>query len=130
MLRMKLSALGKKANDIILKLFRRNFDPNHKKNFDLKSASYRAWNGKTNHLTLFHVCYLNISSAMPLEAVLQIRIHRIHMFFGPPGSGSTSQRYGSGYGSCSGSGSFYRHAKLVRKTLIPTILRLFLTFYL
>jgi hypothetical protein len=40
--------------------------------------------------------------------------------FGPPGSGSTSQRYGSG--SCSGSGSFYHHAKIVRKTLIPPIL--------
>jgi hypothetical protein len=36
--------------------------------------------------------------------------------FGPPGSGSTSQRYGSG------SGSFNQHAKIVRKTLIPTIL--------
>jgi hypothetical protein len=34
--------------------------------------------------------------------------------FGPPGSGSTSQRYGSG--------SFYNHAKIVRKALIPTIL--------
>ncbi len=46
--------------------------------------------------------------------------------FGPPGSGSgsTSQRYGSG------SGSFYHHAKIVRKTLIPTVLRLFLNFYL
>ncbi len=33
--------------------------------------------------------------------------------FGPPGSGSTSQRYGSG----SRSGSFYQHAKIVRKTL-------------
>jgi hypothetical protein len=32
--------------------------------------------------------------------------------FGPPGSGSTNQRYGS----------FYHHAKIVRKTLIPTIL--------
>jgi hypothetical protein len=46
--------------------------------------------------------------------------------FGPSrsGSGSTSQRYGSGPGSCSGygSGSFYHHAKIVRKTLIPTIL--------
>jgi hypothetical protein len=47
--------------------------------------------------------------------------------FGPPGSGSgsTSQRYGSGSGSCSESGSFYLHAKIVRKkkkTLIPTIL--------
>jgi hypothetical protein len=36
--------------------------------------------------------------------------------FGPPGSGSTSQMYGSG------SGSFYHHAKKVRKTLIPTFL--------
>ncbi len=46
--------------------------------------------------------------------------------FGPPGSGfgSISQRYGSG------SGSFYHRAKIVRKTLIPTILWLFLTFYL
>jgi hypothetical protein len=31
--------------------------------------------------------------------------------FGPPGSGSTSQRYGSG--------SFHHHAKIVRKTLKP-----------
>jgi|LakMenE18May11ns_1017448.scaffolds.fasta_scaffold9381435_1 hypothetical protein len=38
--------------------------------------------------------------------------------FAPPGSGSgsTSQRYGPG------SGSFYYHAKIVRKTLIPTFL--------
>jgi hypothetical protein len=35
---------------------------------------------------------------------------------GPPGSGSISQRYGSG------SGSFYHQATIVRKTLIPTIL--------
>jgi hypothetical protein len=35
--------------------------------------------------------------------------------FGPPGSGSTSQRYGSG--SCSGSGSFYHHAIIVKKNL-------------
>jgi hypothetical protein len=34
--------------------------------------------------------------------------------FGPPGSGSISQRYGSGYGS------FYHQTKIVRKTLIPT----------
>ncbi len=44
--------------------------------------------------------------------------------FGPPGPGFTSPRYGSG------SGSFYRHAKIVRKTLIYTILWLFLTCYL
>ncbi len=37
--------------------------------------------------------------------------------FGPPGSGSVSTRYGSG--------SFYQQAKLVRKTLIPTVLWIF-----
>jgi hypothetical protein len=44
--------------------------------------------------------------------------------FGPPGyrSRSITQRYGSG--------SFYNHAKIVRKMLIPTILVLFETFYL
>jgi hypothetical protein len=42
--------------------------------------------------------------------------------FGPPGSGSTSQRYGSGSCYGSGSGSFYHHAKIVRKTLTPAIL--------
>ncbi len=50
--------------------------------------------------------------------------------FGPPGSGSTSQRFGSGSCSGSGSGSFFHHAKIVKKTLIPTILWLFFTFYL
>ncbi len=39
--------------------------------------------------------------------------HDPHVF-GHPGSGSTSQRYGSG--------SFYYQAKIVRKTLIPTVL--------
>jgi hypothetical protein len=43
--------------------------------------------------------------------------------FRPPGSGSTSQIYGSG----SGSGSFYHHAKIVRKTLIPRYY--FVTFF-
>jgi hypothetical protein len=42
--------------------------------------------------------------------------------FGPPGSGSISQRYGSG------SGSFYHQANIVRKTLIPTVLSLILDF--
>ncbi len=38
--------------------------------------------------------------------------------FGPPGSGSgsISQRYGSGFGS----GSSYHQAKIIRKTFIPT----------
>jgi hypothetical protein len=44
--------------------------------------------------------------------------------FWPPGfaSGSTSQRNGSG------SGSFYHHAKIMRKILNPTILGLFFDF--
>ncbi len=40
--------------------------------------------------------------------------------FGPPGSGYSSQRYGSGSGSRSE--SFYHHAKIVRKTLNPDFL--------
>jgi hypothetical protein len=45
-----------------------------------------------------------------------LRIRRIHMFLGLPGSesGSIGQRHGSG--SC------YHQAKMVRKTLIPTVL--------
>ncbi len=42
--------------------------------------------------------------------------------FGPLGSGSISQR--------NGSGSFYHQAKKVTKTLIPTVLWLLLTVYL
>ncbi len=44
--------------------------------------------------------------------------------FWPPGSGYTSQSHGSGSDSGSGSrsGFFYHHAKIIRKTLNPTIL--------
>jgi hypothetical protein len=42
--------------------------------------------------------------------------------FGPPGSWSISQRYGSG------SGSFYHWAKIIRKTLISTVLWLLFDF--
>jgi hypothetical protein len=44
--------------------------------------------------------------------------------FGPPGSGSESisQRYGFGSGYGSGSRTFCQQAKIVRKTLIPTVL--------
>jgi hypothetical protein len=41
-------------------------------------------------------------------------------YIGPPGSGSGSQRYGSG--------SFYNQEKIVRKTLIPTVLSLLFDF--
>ncbi len=44
--------------------------------------------------------------------------------FRPPGSGFTSQRYGFG----SGSGSLYHQAKVVSKTLIPTVLWLLFNF--
>ncbi len=37
--------------------------------------------------------------------------------YGPPGSGSTSQRYGSGSGSCSGSGSVLLSCKNSNKNL-------------
>jgi hypothetical protein len=40
--------------------------------------------------------------------------------FGPPGSGSFSQRAGSGSVS-QRSGSFYHQAKIVRKPFIPTV---------
>jgi hypothetical protein len=40
--------------------------------------------------------------------------------FGPPGSGSISQKYGPGSGS--GSRYFYHSAKIVRKTLIFSVL--------
>ncbi len=57
---------------------------------------------------------------------IRIRIHRTHMCFGPPGSGSgsISQRYGSG----SGSASFYHSAKIVRKILMSTVLWLLFDF--
>jgi hypothetical protein len=51
---------------------------------------------------------------------------RIRMYFRPPGPGSISKRYRS----CTGSGSFYNQAKIVRKTLIPTDCDFFMTFYL
>ncbi len=57
-------------------------------------------------------------------AVLRIRIRR--MFMGPlgSGSGSISTRFGSG------SGFFYHQAKIVRKTLISTVLWPLSGFYL
>jgi hypothetical protein len=42
--------------------------------------------------------------------------------FGHPGSGSINQRYGSR------SGSFHHQEKIVRKALIPTVLRLLFDF--
>ncbi len=58
-----------------------------------------------------------------LRIRIGIRIRSIHVF-GPPGSGSFSQR--CGYGS--GSGSSYHQAKIGRKTLIPAVLWLLYDF--
>jgi hypothetical protein len=73
----------------------------------------------TEFLTLLEG--LNSWEASLYLAVLRIRI-RIHPqdphVFGPPGSGSISQRFGSG------SGSFSPKARIVRKTLIFTVLLL------
>jgi hypothetical protein len=53
--------------------------------------------------------------------VLRILIHRIHMFWGLGSEyGSFSQKYRSG--------SFYHQAKIVRKTMTPTVLLLFYDF--
>jgi hypothetical protein len=59
------------------------------------------------------------------KAVLRIRNRILTYVFGPPGSGSVSQRYGSR----SGSGPFYHQAKLVRKTLIPIVRWLLYDFF-
>ena len=73
---------------------------------------------KTAHLKLLDkvifLFFVFLSSSVPVPNPDPPDPH----VFGPPGSGSTCQSFGSG----SGFGSFYHHAKIVRKTLIPTIL--------
>ncbi len=66
---------------------------------------------------------LSVANFGNLGAVLRIRIR---IFFGPPGSGSLfiNQRYWSG----SDPGSFYHQAKIVKETLIPTVLWLLVDF--
>ncbi len=77
------------------------------------------------------VGFLRFLLVWTFKPVLRIRIRiRIrnpdpHVFWPPrSGSGSISQRYGSG----SKSGSFYHQAKIIRKTLIPTALTSFWLF--
>jgi hypothetical protein len=62
------------------------------------------------------VLYVTVSASVPDPDPNPPDPHII----GPPGSGSTSQRYGSG--------SFYHQAKIERKTLFPTVLLLLLDF--
>ncbi len=63
-----------------------------------------------------------VKKVLALKAVFHPDPH----VFGLPGSGFISQRFRSG----SGSGSFYHQAKIVRKTLIPTVLRLLFYFFI
>jgi hypothetical protein len=82
--------------------------------FRISSFSF----SKENHWVLVLLCYrYRVGRYRIFQPVLRIRIRRIYRYvFGSPGFGSISQRYGSG------SGSFYHQAKIVRKTLIPTVL--------
>ncbi len=58
----------------------------------------------------------------PSRYFLRQAQHLTFTVFGPPGSGSISQRYGSE------SESLYHQAKIVRKALIPAVLWLLLDF--
>ncbi len=68
-------------------------------------------------------CY---EKEMPLNRSLLYNITSVAdpdpYVLGPSGSGSSSQRYGSG--------SFYHQAIIIIKTLIPTVCDLFMPFYL
>ncbi len=66
--------------------------------------------------------YKYFVAVLRIRIRIRIRIHRIHMFLGllDPDPDPLVRGYGS----------FYHQAKIVRKTLIPIFLLLFLTFYL
>ncbi len=65
--------------------------------------------GLKNYEIMTLQCRLKVEREPPLCSIADV--------FGPPGSGSISTRNGSG------SGSFYQHAKIVRKTWgVPTVL--------
>jgi hypothetical protein len=90
---------GVKPKEVISKLYAAHSEGNKNVGFDIEGESGDV---KVRH----HITFCRVADPdLPDPHV-----------FGPPGSGSTSQRYGSGSGSC------YNHAKIVRKTLIPIIL--------
>jgi hypothetical protein len=60
----------------------------------------------TRRLGIVHQVHLHVVFAIAVTSVEDPDPSDPHVF-GPPGSGSISQRYGSG------SGSFYHHAKIV-----------------
>ncbi len=70
------------------------------------------------YILLFLIYFLFCSwcdSARVHYCMEEISVPSDPYVFGPPGSGSISQRYGSR------SRSFYHQAKIARKTLIPTV---------
>jgi len=56
------------------------------------------WESYEKKIWIFFVCILKINKERSRIRSLN-RIRRIRMFFGPPGSGSISQRCGSGFGT-------------------------------
>ncbi len=80
--------------------------------------------GNLSFLTLFPIFFWNLCSSVADPDLNPNPDPPDPHIFGPPGSGSgsTSQRYGSG--------SFYHHAYIVWKTWIPSIWWPCLTFYL
>jgi hypothetical protein len=72
--------------------------------------------GNTHRTSLAHHVLSFYSPLLYLS--LGINVSSGTYVFGSPGAASFSRRYGSG----SGSGSFYHPAKIVRKTLISTVL--------
>jgi hypothetical protein len=74
--------------------------------------------------------YIHTGIKGPVEHTIPTHMKGTHqscgsgsVCFGPPGSGSFSQRHGSE------SGSFYYQPKIVRKTLIPTVLWILYDFF-
>jgi hypothetical protein len=87
----------------------------------------------TEHKIFFSVHYTFCSCVIQVLSMYE-SLYGTHLkpvldpcVFGPPGSasGSVSHKYGSG----SGSGSFHHQAKIVRKTLVSTVLWLLYDFY-
>jgi hypothetical protein len=80
-----------------------------------KALVYRSESGKMSDPNPDLVPVPNLTLGVPLYTTCRYQCSGFgstgSTFFAPPGSGSTSQRYGSG------SGSFFHQAKIVRKTL-------------
>jgi hypothetical protein len=80
----------------------------------LKRISSWAISGNSCQIIKRYPCSLSVDNQLLFILICSSVPDPDPHVFGPPGSGSTSQRYGSG--------SFSHHAKIVRKTLITSIL--------